>query len=238
MKAADGIYVHMVVMCWSHVKHLTAVPPSAPLFAFHSTPALYSHSYLLRWGTYALYGSVDTPRYEVVVELFAIFTMLAADGQSRNELQRLKARALDMLTKLEEIGPLQEHTSVFHLIIELIVQAMRWGPPSVYWCYFLERFLGYLVRGIKSKRHAEASIMSRFRSTLVPRRALCRPRFESVDAELPQSAEATLVAEKFPTRARCGSHQLQPRELEDVHRIFLGLNRTCARCSEMCSGVL
>ena len=217
-------------MCGSHAKQRTAVPPSAPLFAFHSTPALYSHSYLL-----GHLRSLWQRRYAKIRgcrRVVRYFHYAGCGWAISKELQRLKARALDMLTKLEEIGPLQEHTSVFHLIIELIVQAMRWGPPSVYWCYFLERFLGYLVRGIKSKRHAEASILSRFRSTLVRRRALCRPRFESVDAELSQSAKATLVAEKFPTRARCGSYQLQPRELEDVHRIF---SRTQPHIRASCS---
>jgi len=126
---------------------------------------LWQH-FVERWGSYALFGSVDPARYDIVVEIFAVFTELAADGQSRNQLRELKVRALAMLSKFEEIGPLQEHTSVYHLIIELIIQAMRWGPPSAVWCYFLERFIGHLVRGIKSKRHAEANIMSGFETPL------------------------------------------------------------------------
>jgi hypothetical protein len=46
-----------------------------------------------------------------------------------------------MLSKFEEIGPLQEHTSVYHLIIELIIQAMRWGPPSAVGCCCLIRVI-------------------------------------------------------------------------------------------------
>jgi hypothetical protein len=45
---------------------------------------------------------------------------------------------------------------------------MRWGPPSLVWRYSLERIMGYLVRGIKSKSHAEANIMSGYRSTSAP----------------------------------------------------------------------
>jgi hypothetical protein len=75
-----------------------------------------------------------------------------------------------MLTTFEDIGPLQEHTNMFHFI-------MRWGPPSSVWCYVLERIMGDLVRGIKSKRHAEANVtvMNWYRDTLVPCRAFDLP---------------------------------------------------------------
>ncbi len=156
------------------------------------------------------------------------------DGQSRNQLGQLKVRALDMLSKFEEIGPLQDHTSMFHLIIELIIQAMRWGPPSSYWCYFLERIMGYLVRGIKSKRHAEANIMSRFRNTLVPCHAFQNPRFASLEAELSQPTKSIRLLDKFPKRAPDGSYRLLAADHEDLHEIFLGLSRTYARAAREC----
>ena len=85
---------------------------------------------------------------------------------------------------------------MFHLIIELIKQSMRWGSPSSVWCYPVERIMGHLVRGIKSKRHAEANIMSRYRSTLVPCHALDLPRFSSLEKVLSPAMRAA-PADKF-----------------------------------------
>ena len=98
----------------------------------------------------------------------------------RNQLRQLLSRAVAMVITFEQIGPLQEaqHTNTFHLIIEIIEQSMRWGPPSSVWCYVLERIIGHFVRGIKSKRHAEANIMNRYRNTLVSRSAFSNPHFE------------------------------------------------------------
>ena len=207
----------MPISYYSHTKNL---------FEFNGSwdTILWQH-FTERWGSYALFGSVDSARYDVVVEIFAVFTELGADGQSRNQLRELKARALAMLSKFEEIGPLQEHTSVYHLIIELIIQAIRWGPPSAVWCYFLERFIGHLVRGIKSKRHAEANIMSQFRNSLIPC-AFQHPRFKSLGPALskPTNAIISQPSDRFPTRARNGSYRLLPSEHEDLHVIFLSLN--------------
>ena len=166
---------------------------------------------------------MDSERYTLVVELFDILSVLALDGHTRNELRPLHVRAVNMLVKFEEIGPLQEHTVMFHLILELIVQAMRWGPPSSVWCYSLERIMGHLVRGIKSKRHAEANIMSRYRSTLVPCDALALPRFQSLEVVLSQSNRPALL-DKFPTRARDGSYTLLPGDVEDIHPMLLELS--------------
>jgi hypothetical protein len=41
---------------------------------------------------------MDDARFDVVVEIFAVFTKLGADCQSRNQLRELKARALAMLS--------------------------------------------------------------------------------------------------------------------------------------------
>jgi hypothetical protein len=196
---------------------------------------LWQH-FVERWGSYALFGSVDPARYDIVVEIFAVFTELAADGQSRNQLRELKVRALAMLSKFEEIGPLQEHTSVYHLIIELIIQAMRWGPPSAVWCYFLERFIGHLVRGIKSKRHAEANIMSRFRNTLIPCRAFQNPRFKSLVPMLSQSTNSIIIqpSDKFLTRARNGVYTLLANDHEDLHAIFIELHIIYKRAAREC----
>jgi hypothetical protein len=176
-----------------------------------------------RWGFFALYGCVDPERYALVVELFDILSLLALDGHTRNQLRQLKLRAIDMLINFEEVGPLQEHTVMFHLIIELIVKAMRWGPPSVVWCYALERIMGHLVRGIKSKRHAEANILSRYRSTLVPCDAFALPRFQSLEAVLLQSRKVA-PADKFPARARDGVYTFLPDDFEDLHAILLELS--------------
>jgi hypothetical protein len=159
-------------------------------------------------------------RYELIVELFDILMILAAYGHTRNELQQLKTRAVQMFNTFERIGPLQEQSVMFHLIIELIVQAMRWGPPSSVWCYFLERIMGHLVRGIKSKRHAEANIMSRYRNTLAPCRAFSVPRFQFLEAVLSQPKKSSPV-DKFPSRARDGLYLLNSGDFEDIHSILL-----------------
>jgi hypothetical protein len=180
-----------------------------------------------RWGAYALYDGVDEDRYQLVVDLFAVLSVLCTDGQSRNQLRQLWTRALDMLMRFEQIGPLQDHTAMAHLIIELIKQALRWGPPSSYWCYFLERMMGYLIRGIKSKRHAEANIMSRYRKSLVPGDVFDHPALNSLgDALTPCPARP---ADKFPTRSRDGMYTIQDSDYEDLHEMFSGLSQTYRR---------
>ncbi len=182
---------------------------------------------------------METTRYELIVELFAILADLAEDGLSRNQLRQLQDRAVSMLITFEEIGPLQEHTNMFHLIIELVKQAIRWGPPSSVWCYMVERIMGHLVRGIKSKRHAEANIMSRYRSTLVPCHALNLPRFSSLNDVLSQTARSAPV-DKFPSRARDGAYLLTPKDFEDLHLILLAINsryRRVARESGLIHGI-
>ena len=191
------------------------------------------HHFIERWGIYALFGCVDTSRYELVVDLFGILAALALPGHTRNQLRLLLARAINMLTIFEEIGPLQEHTNMFHLIIELIKQSMRWGPPSSVWCYVLERIMGHFVRGIKSKRHAEANIMSRYRNTLVSRGAFSNPRFEGLRTVLSEAPRAA-PASKFPTRVRDGTYSLLPSDFEDLHEILRGINQCYRRVAREC----
>ena len=191
------------------------------------------HHFIERWGIYALFGCVDTSRYELVVDLFGILAALALPGHTRNQLRLLLARAVNMLTTFEEIGPLQEHTNMFHLIIELIKQSMRWGPPSSVWCYVLERIMGNFVRGIKSKRHAEANIMSRYRNTLIPCGAFSNPRFEGLRTVLSQAPRAA-AADKFPTRMRDGTYSLLPSDFEDLHAILRVINQCYRRVAREC----
>jgi hypothetical protein len=154
------------------------------------------------------------------MELFDILSALSLYGHTRNQLRALEVRAIDMLISFEKIGPLQEHTVMFHLIIHIISQAIRWGPPSAVWCYALERIMGHLVRGIKSKRHAEANIMARYRSTLVPNSAFSLPRFQGLEAVLTPSKRPAPV-DKFPNRARDGSYFLNTQDFEDLHLLLL-----------------
>jgi hypothetical protein len=183
---------------------------------------------MFSWGFYALYGCVDAKRYTVLLDLFDILSELARDGHTRTQLRHLKVRSVEMLISFERTGPLQEHTVMYHLIIELIQQAIRWGPPSVVWCYALERIMGHLVRGIKSKRHAEANLMSRYRSTLVPCEALDLPRFQPLVAVFSQDTKSAPV-DKFPTRSRDGLYALLPDDAEDLHPILLKLSQTYRR---------
>jgi hypothetical protein len=182
----------------------------------------------VRWGFYALYGCVDSKRYSLLVDLFDVLSELALDGHTRSQLRHLKTRSVEMLMNFEEYGPLQEHTVMFHLIIELIGQAMRWGPPSVVWCYALERILGHLVRGIKSKRHAEANLMNRYRSTLAPCDAFELPRFQPLVAVLSEDKRPAPV-DKFPTRSRDGFYTPLPGDIEDLHPLLFNLSQSYRR---------
>lgn len=86
-----------------------------------------------RYGIFALYGCLDDSRFNVVVELFEILSVLSKYSQTRNELKALKQQTIRLLVEFERTGPVQEQTVVFHLLIHLVEQAIRWGPPVCSW---------------------------------------------------------------------------------------------------------
>ena len=100
-----------------------------------------------RHASLALYGFLDDDRLAMTIELFDIIAVLAKYVHTRHELKTLRVRALRVLTDFQIIGPLQEHTVVFHLIIHLIDQAIRWGPPSSVWmsCSPMKYILDFCV---------------------------------------------------------------------------------------------
>jgi len=82
------------------------------------------------------------------------------------------------------------------------------------------------MRDIKSKRHAEANIMNRFRNSLAPGNAFKLPTLSSlgsvlgvVEAAADAKADAT-DGTTFPRRERCGVYQLNTSDLEQMHQIF------------------
>jgi hypothetical protein len=186
-----------------------------------------------RWGLYALYDAPDRERYRLLVQLFTIIAVLVEGGQSRNQYRGLKRRALVLLREFCRLGPLQDHTVEFHKLIELIDQAIRWGDLRSVWCYQLERALGYLMRNIKSKRNAEANIMSRFRSTLVPCSAYALPQLSHLEPLLAGTSKAECVADRFPKRIRGGHlYEFSAADVECLHTFLIAISLVYKRIAK------
>jgi hypothetical protein len=175
--------------------------------------------FMERHAALALYGFLDDDRLALTIELFEILSVLAKYSHTRNELTVLRVRAVRTLVEFQAIGPLQEHTVVFHLIIHLIDQAIRWGPPSSVWMYPYERYLGFLCRQLKSKKNPEANILSRY----------CKSRsssanFDSLALDVLSRdlsvTSPTVREDCFPKTRRGKKYTFVSSDVEQLHDLF------------------
>ena len=85
--------------------------------------------FMERLAAFALYGCLDDDRYHLTLELFDILSTLTRYSHRRSDLQALRTRVNDMLSEHARLGPVQDQSIMFHLILHLLDQAIRWGPP-------------------------------------------------------------------------------------------------------------
>jgi hypothetical protein len=85
--------------------------------------------FMERLAAFALYGCLDDDRYRLTLEIFDILSILTRYSHRRFELEALRTRVKDMLSEHARLGPVQDQSVMFHLIIHLLDQTIRWGPP-------------------------------------------------------------------------------------------------------------
>jgi hypothetical protein len=173
--------------------------------------------FMERIAAFALYDCLDDLRYSLVIECYDVLSVLCRYSHRRSELLALKVRAVDMLSRYDIYGPVQDQSCMFHLVIHLIDQAIRWGPPAAVWMYPFERFLNYIGQQIKSKRHMEANICSRYRKAQCANMKLLNPAFVGL---FMGSSPSNIRADSFPQRARGDKYKLVGSDLEEVHNVL------------------
>jgi len=86
------------------------------------------------------------------------------------------------------------------------------------------RYLGHLIRSLKSKRHAEANLMARYRNLMFAgSSSVGTGPLQTLQAEL-NSVTPARHSEKpdcFPLRARGEQCALSPSDCEDLHAMFM-----------------
>jgi hypothetical protein len=85
--------------------------------------------FMERLAAFALYGCLDDERYRLTIEIFDILSILTRYSHRRSELLALRERVKAMLSEHARLGPVQDQSLMFHLILHLVDQTIRWGPP-------------------------------------------------------------------------------------------------------------
>jgi len=175
--------------------------------------------FMERHAALALYGFLDDERFILLIELFDILSWLAKYSHTRNELKTLRVRTVRALAKFKLIGALQESTIVFHLLIHLIDQAMRWGPPASVWMYPYERYLGFLCRQLKSKRYPEANILRRYCKSRASCAGFSSVSLDRCNRDLINSARINLPPDNFSRRPRGPLYIFSDVDIEQMHAL-------------------
>ena len=177
--------------------------------------------FMERHAALALYGFLDDDRLSVLLEIFSILSVLAKYSHTRNELSALRARAIRALVQFQEIGPLQEQTIVFHLIIHLVDQSIRWGPPASVWMYPYERYLGFLCRQLKSKRYPEENLVRRYCKSRATCAGFDSASMAQCNRDLEASTPSKTRGDKFPKKRRGDMYRFCDDDGEQLHDLFL-----------------
>ena len=120
-------------------------------------------------GDYVLHGLYpDDPRklqalHALVEACKGCLTKTSAfDSENREELDRLKLRVIEALSRCEAVLPKTEQAVMFHILMHVPDAIYRWNSVRNYWCFFSERMMGYLIRFVHNRDKATENIVTAY----------------------------------------------------------------------------
>jgi hypothetical protein len=111
-------------------------------------------------GRYLFQEVIDGERYNVVMELFDCISRLIQYKTMHMELKGLKKHIERVMLRVELHVPITLHTISFHLLLHVCDSLLQWGPAKSTWMYVFERYVGKIVKTIRNRRSAEASLIN------------------------------------------------------------------------------
>lgn len=110
---------------------------------------------------YAFRDTLPTATLHIFLRYCEVMTALTARTAIVAELDALQLSVVECLSLIELHLPNSEMTIIFHLLLHCVHYIRLWGPISSFWMYPMERYVGFLARGI-SNRSRPTAMLTRF----------------------------------------------------------------------------
>jgi hypothetical protein len=117
------------------------------------------HMYILYCADLHLSQLLSDEHYAVVVRLITALKQVMDDTFDLDTADALQLEIIEAMCDWERALPKSELVIVFHLVIHLVAQCKKWGPLRVGWMYAFERYFGWLIKMLKSKKSPEVGLM-------------------------------------------------------------------------------
>jgi hypothetical protein len=157
------------------------------------------HMYILYCAELHLSQMLSAAQYAVVVNLITVLKQVMDDTFDLDTADALQLEVIEALCDFERALPKSELVIVLHLVIHLVAQCKKWGPLRVGWMYAFERYFGWLIKLLKSKKSPEVGLMRMHTTT----------KFSAVLS--PDQRDTLWQAVSSRTTSRC---------LQDLARMF------------------
>jgi hypothetical protein len=117
------------------------------------------HMYILYCAEIHLSQMLSATHYAVVLNLITALKQVMDDTFDLDTADALQLQVIEALCDFERVLPQSELVIVLHLVIHLVAQCKKWGPLRVGWMYAFERYFGWLIKMLKSKKSPEVGLM-------------------------------------------------------------------------------
>ncbi|XP_021814669.1 uncharacterized protein LOC110757382 [Prunus avium] len=96
---------------------------------------------------------------KLIMLLSRFFSQLTAKTLRKTEINQLRHDIVQVLCKFEMIFPPAFFTSMIHVMVHLLEEALLSGPVNYRWMYPIERLLGELKKSVRNRAKPEGSII-------------------------------------------------------------------------------
>lgn len=141
-----------------------------------------------------------------------VITMLSARVVRVAELDMVQQRVIECLCLCEALFPQSEFTIVFHLLAHCVHYIRKWGPSASFWMFPMERYVGYLARGVTNRSRPVAMLTRHYRFLSLAESY--RPEINEIMASSP--AGAAYLQKATAKHALLGPELMLPRYSADT----------------------
>jgi hypothetical protein len=107
---------------------------------------------------YCIYPYCEPIFYSALVGIIEVWKMIIVPGIPKSVLKSYIPKLVERMGTWEEVAPFSCLSYFFHVVIHLLKMRIKAKDVQQYWMFFFERFVSFLNRICKSRKHPEANI--------------------------------------------------------------------------------